>query len=258
MATYYLDTGHGLPVVLIHGVGLDHGMWHAQADFLKEHYRVVRYDMFGHGQSCKPAAPYTLDLFEQQLRALLDEIDINRAHLVGFSMGGLVAGAFASRYPERVRSLVLASTVAERSPEQKRAVLDRVTEVEKSGPHSTIQAALKRWFTSQYARANPEVLASVGQCLENNDPEAYLAAYRVFATADEGVGKRFSRVVCPALIITGERDLGATPEMARRMHQIIENSKCVIVPYVKHILPVEGAEAFNRILVEFLARIRVD
>jgi len=145
-----------------------------------------------------------------------------------------------------VRLLVLASTVAERSPEQKRAVLDRVTEVEKSGPHSTIQATLQRWFTSQYARANPEVLASVGQCLENNDPEAYLAAYRV------------SRVVCPALIITGERDLGSTPKMARRMHQIIENSKCVIVPYVKYMLPVEDAEAFNRILVEYLARIRVD
>jgi alpha-beta hydrolase superfamily lysophospholipase len=100
--TAYWVAGHGPPVVLIHGVGLNASIWEAQVAALAEHRQVVAYDMLGHGMSTDPPGVRKLGDFVDQLAVLLDALSMDRAALVGFSMGGLVARAFAAAYPERV------------------------------------------------------------------------------------------------------------------------------------------------------------
>src|ERR1700748_558900 len=103
----YLIEGQGLPVVLVHGVGMDLTMWDALAALLQKSSRVIRYDMLGHGHSRKPAGPYRLADFVAQLATLATDLELPAFDLVGFSMGGLVAQAAALHDPARIRRLVL-------------------------------------------------------------------------------------------------------------------------------------------------------
>lgn len=116
--TSYLVTGQGQPVVLIHGVGLNKEMWGGQIVGLATDYKVIAYDMLGHGQSQLPAADTPLEGYAAQLAELLDHLQIAQATVIGFSMGGLVARAFALNYPQRLTALVVLNSVFNRSPEQ--------------------------------------------------------------------------------------------------------------------------------------------
>jgi len=121
-ATHFRISGQGQPLVLVHGVGLDLSIWGEMASLLEPGYRVIRYDMLGHGRSLKPPGPYRLDDFVRQLAALADHLGLDRFDLAGFSMGGMVALAFAARYPQRLRRLALLHVVYDRSPAQRAAV----------------------------------------------------------------------------------------------------------------------------------------
>lgn len=250
--SFYKVTGEGTPLIFIHGVGLDHAMWEFQVKPFERHYRVITYDMMGHGESEKPHGPYTLSQFVAQLDELMKGLDIKAAHIVGFSMGGLVAQAFAAQHPDKAASLIVVSSVAKRSEEQRNSVWVRVTEVETMGHTSTIDAAILRWFDDRFISLHPESVQRIRQRLENNDPSSYLAAYKVFASADEEVYELLARIRCPALILTGELDKGSTPQMAKLMAECIPNSQVVVIPHVRHMLPVESADEFNRLALAFL------
>jgi proline-specific peptidase len=250
--TNYQVSGEGFPLILIHGVGLDRTMWEKQVEHFSTHYKVISYDMMGHGTSFKPTGSYTLQQFVDQLDNLMQVLDIEKAHLIGFSMGGLVAQAFTAQHPDRISSLVVVSSVTKRSVEQRSAILARVVEVEKHGHTSTIDSAIHRWFDPTFISEYQEVVLRIKERLENNDSSAYLAAYTVFATADEEVYDLLDKIQCPAFIITGELDPGSTPDMAKLMGERIPDSQVLIIPNTRHMLPIEAAAEFNRRLLSFL------
>ena len=132
--TSYLVTGQGQPVVLIHGVGLNKEMWGGQIVGLATDYKVIAYDMLGHGQSQLPAADTPLEGYAAQLAELLDHLQIAQATVIGFSMGGLVARAFALNYPQRLTALVVLNSVFNRSPEQSAGVIARAAQAAELGP----------------------------------------------------------------------------------------------------------------------------
>ena len=174
------------PVVLIHGVGLDHSMWLPVMSALT-HRRTIAYDMIGHGCAAKPDGPYTLQTFVDQLMGIVDSLDVD-IDLVGFSMGALVAHGYAvSTSGDRIRRMVLLNGVHDRTDDERRAILDRVDDVRTNGFVSTVEPALQRWFTEAFAADHPEVISSVRRRLLDNDPRAYADAYEVFATADAGL-----------------------------------------------------------------------
>ncbi|WP_129730164.1 alpha/beta fold hydrolase [Ectobacillus funiculus] len=251
---HYIEKGQGAPIIFIHGVGLDLNIWSNQVQALSSEYRVICYDMLGHGKSACPPGPYTLEQFVKQLDELFSNLSLSQAHLVGFSMGGLVAQAYAIRYPEKVCSLTIMSSVAKRSEGQRQGVLARVKEVEKQGHKATITAAIQRWFNKPFMEKHPEVVAQIQQRLENNQPNAYLSAYRVFATADEELYEQLAQIQCPTLIVTGELDQGSTSEMAELMAKQIPHSEVVIFPGIKHMLPIEAAESLNQLLLSQLEK----
>ena len=252
--TYYTESGQGAPVILIHGVGLDGAIWEQQVAALSQTYRVICYDMIGHGQSACPPGPYSLGLFVDQLDALFSELNLQQAHVVGFSMGGLVAQGFAVRHPEKVSTLTIVSSVAKRSEEQRKGVLARVKEVEQHGHLATIDAAIQRWFSPLYRAEHPEVIARIRRRLETNHPEAYLAAYRVFATSDDELYDQLPLISCPTQILTGALDQGSTPEMAQLMGKQIAQAEVIVLPEIRHMLPIEAAETLNQILIAALEK----
>ncbi|MFF7705848.1 alpha/beta fold hydrolase [Pseudomonas sp. NPDC007930] len=251
--TSYTATGTGHPVVLIHGVGLNKEMWGGQIVGLAPQYRAIAYDMLGHGASPLPAADAGLPGYAEQLLELLDHLGVEQATVVGFSMGGLVARAFALHSPARLSGLVVLNSVFNRSPEQRAGVIARTAQAAEHGPDANAEEALARWFSHEYRAANPAQVAALRQGLASNDPQGYLTTYTLFATQDMYRAADLGAIAVPTLVATGELDQGSTPEMARQLAQRIPGARVVILPEQRHMMPVESPKLVNQMLLEFLA-----
>lgn len=250
----YEENGNGEPLIMIHGVGLDHTMWDQQVKNLSKEFRVIVYDMVGHGGSEHPPGPYSLAQFVEQLEALMNHLHIEKSHLIGFSMGGMVAQAFALKHKEKLKTLTIMNAVANRTEEQRKAILLRVAEVKNTGPAVTIEPAIGRWFNQEFLINHEDTVSRIRKRLQTNDPASYLAAYSLFAEADEELWPKLHEINLPTFIMTGENDIGSNPEMAKLMHKKIAHSELLIVPEVKHMLPVEKAEIVNEAIRLFIRK----
>ena len=251
--THVRDTGAGASVVLIHGVGVDLEAWEPLVPRLQPGRRLIRYDMRGHGLSAKPPGPYRLDDFVDQLDRLASALGLDRFDLAGFSMGGLVAEAFTARFPARVRRLALLHTVHERSAAERAAIAGRLAQVEAGDLDTSLAAALERWLTPAYRAAHPAAAAAIEQRMRTNDRAAYLASYRVFATADAEVLAGIDRIRCPTLVLTGEHDTGSTPAMSRALAARLPEATLTILPGLRHLSLLEAPEQVACHLDRFFA-----
>lgn len=248
---HFKQEGAGPMLVLVHGVGSDLRSWDEIAPALTPHYTVARADLRGHGQSGRMSQCRIGD-FVEDLEGLLQRTGAEEIDLVGFSLGALIAQHFALAYPERLRRLVLISSVAERTPEERERVLARAEIVKKQGIAAVIAAAEDRWFTDAFKAANPDRIENRLRELKANDHASYAAAYSVFAEADQGLA--FERIKVPTLIITGENDVGSNPRMARLLHERIAGSELVILPRLKHSVLVEAPDRISSLLLDFFRR----
>lgn len=251
--TSYLATGQGQPVVLIHGVGLNKEMWGGQVVGLATQYRVIAYDMLGHGDSPRPEPGTDLLGYADQLRELLDHLGLTQVTVIGFSMGGLVARAFALHYPQYLQGLVVLNSVFNRTPEQRAGVIARTAQAAQHGPDANAEAALSRWFSCEYQAANPAQIAAIRQTLASNDPQGYLTTYELFATQDMYRADDLGNIRVPTLIATGELDPGSTPEMAEQLAQRIPGARAAVLAEQRHMMPVESPRLVNQLLLDFLA-----
>jgi (E)-2-((N-methylformamido)methylene)succinate hydrolase len=249
--THVRVTGAGAALVLIHGVGVDLEIWEPLVPRLQPGRRLVRYDMQGHGASAKPPGPYRLDDFVGQLDRLAGALALDRFDLAGFSMGGLVAQAFAARFPERVRRLALINTVYDRSAPERAAIAERLAQVEAGDLDRSLTAALERWLTPEFRKARPEAVAPIERRLRSNDPAAYLASYRVFVTAAAELVGLVDRIRCPTLVLTGEHDIGSTPAMARALAARLPAATVAILPGLRHLTLLEAPADVTAVLVPF-------
>jgi pimeloyl-ACP methyl ester carboxylesterase len=249
--THLRATGAGAPLVLIHGVGIDLEIWEPLVPPLRPGRHLIRYDMRGHGLSAKPPGPYRLDDFVDQLDRLASALALDRFDLAGFSMGGLVAEAFAARFPERVRRLALLHTVHDRSATERAAIAGRLAQVEAGDLDSSLAAALERWLTPAFRAAHPDAVAAIERRMRTNDRPAYLASYRVFATGDTEVLPVIDRIRCPTLVLTGEHDTGSTPAMSRALAARLPAATLTILPGLRHLSLLEAPEEVARHLDRF-------
>jgi pimeloyl-ACP methyl ester carboxylesterase len=252
--TRFCEAGAGAPVILLHGVGLDHSIWQAQLAVLSRSHRVIAFDLLGHGASPSIAEDVSLDDFVDQLARLVAALVPERQSfaLVGFSFGGLIAEAFTLKAPERVARLAIIASVFDRSEEERASVAGRLRMAGRDGPKVLIDAALERWYGPQFRASHPAVVKAVAAMLGRNDPRSFLAAYRIFAEADQDLAARLGAIAAPTLIVAGERDSGATPAMARRLAALIPGATLAIIPGARHMLPQEHASELNDLLQHFL------
>jgi len=258
IVTFYEDAGQGPAVVLIHGHSLDLRMWDGQvAPLLDGGYRVIRYDVRGHGQSDAPASGYTWQNYSLDLRDLLDHLGIDApAHLVGLSMGGGIALQFALDHPQRVASLVLVDSTApgfDYSPEYSQAVEGLVQAVRSEGP----QAALERvWL------AHP-LFDGVRRFPERFDLlKSMILAYPARDYLDESqypqpqwqVIDRLSEIRAPTLVLVGEEDLPDFRLIADILAVNIATARQEVIADAGHLPNLEQPDAFNEALLRFLGR----
>ncbi|HXP72816.1 MAG TPA: alpha/beta fold hydrolase [Stellaceae bacterium] len=252
--THVRATGAGVPLVLVHGVGIDLEIWEPLVPMLQPGRRLIRYDMQGHGKSTKPPGPYLLDDFVAQLDRLARALGLDRFDLAGFSMGGMVAEAFAARFPETVRRLALLNTVHDRNATERAAIAGRLAQVEAGDLGRSLAAALERWLTPAFRDAHPDAVAAIERRMRANDRAAYLASYRVFATGDIEVLAVIDRIRCPTLVLTAEHDVGSTPAMARSLATRLPDARVAILPRLRHLALFEAPAEVAGALVPFLER----
>lgn len=232
-------TGCGEPLVLLHGVGLDHTLWDDLAPLLEPDFDVLRYDLLGHGAAPALRGPADIQDFIAQLDAELDHAGWQHATVLGYSMGGLIAGAYAAAHPERVSRLVLLNTVFRRTDEEAAAVRARLDAAATQDPEAAAKVSLTRWFTPAFQAARPARVAQIEQRLLGNDRQSFLSAYALFALGDPLLAQAAPDIACPVLVMTGEHDVGSNPRMTRDLARALPRACARVAPGQRHMLPVE-------------------
>jgi pimeloyl-ACP methyl ester carboxylesterase len=249
--------GAGTPVVLVHGVGMDQRVWAPQVRALMQVHEVIVYDMLGHGQSRLPekADKEALDLsdYMEQLRDLKAHLGLQQPHIVGHSMGALIALEMGVQHPEECRSIAALNGVYCRSLEQRVSISQRAQELQ-HGKSGNLDGTIARWFG---APVPPELLPAETlsrQLLDAVDARGYARAYQVFAQSDARHWGRLQAITVPTLFATGEGDPNSTPEMSLAMHQALPGSRLEILAGQRHMMCLVDVDRINTLLCQFMAQ----
>lgn len=255
--TAYQITGpEGAPVVvLVHGLGLNSAVWQWLVPVLAPRFRVITYDLVGHGQSAPPTGQPGLADLSRQLADLLDGLEIAQAAIVGFSLGGMVARRFAQDHPSRTLALVILNSPYRRGPEAQAAIEARVAQSEAFGPAATVEAALVRWYTDKARATRPDLMELTRSWVLANDPKVYPRLYRVLAMGVDEISAPFPALACPTLVMTAEDDHGNSPDMSRAIAAEIAGSRLVILQGLRHMALVEDPDAVNGPVQAFLTEV---
>ena len=248
---YRLEGTGTRPIVCVHGVGSYLEAWDGVVERLAPHFRILRFDLRGHGGSARVTGRYEIDDFVRELLLLADHVGFRRFALAGFSLGGLIAQRTALDHPDRIESLILLSTVAGRNEAEKERVLARLSLLQAKEPGSHYDNSVSRWFSEDFQKANPELMATLRARNADNDPDCYAAAYRVLAESD--FGDELRRIACPTLIATGEEDQGSNPRMAKLMNERISGSQLAILPSKRHSILIEAPDQVAGLMLTFLS-----
>ena len=237
------------PIIFIHGVGLTKEIWEPQINFFKK-YNTLTYDLLGHGKTPLKKSQVSFEDFSDQLLNLINELSFSKIHLVGFSLGGLIARHFASKHSDRLSSLIIHGSIYKRTENQKRVVKNRF-EVAKTERPGSKHSAIRRWLSEDFIKKNPDVYKKIYSNLEKNNPKDFLKCYEIFVNYidDDSMLKNIN---INTLITTGENDVGSTPEMSRNLNKMIQGSKFVEIKRGKHLCSIECANDVNINFKEFI------
>ena len=249
--TFYLfnKKEQSSPIVYIHGVGLTHEIWQPQLDFFRDH-STLSYDILGHGKSKLEKEQIDFNDFSDQLISLIDELKIDKIHLVGFSIGSLIARNFSTKFNNRLKSLILLGSIYKRTSQQQQIINERFNQAKKDLKLS--KQALKRWFTDKYLENNPDAYEKISSILSSNNIENFLKAYELFVKhqSDED----FEKIKINTLLMTGEHDYGSTIEMSQELSKVIKNSELKIIKDGKHLCGIECADEVNLGIKNFIEK----
>lgn len=239
-------------VVFIHGLGLNRQIWKSYVSRFASRYRVLSYDLYGHGESARPPRTPSLTLFAQQLVELFDELNIDQAILVGFSLGGMINRRLAMDYPDRVSLLAILNSPHERGQEAQKLVEQRALDSAEGGPGATLDATIERWFTADFREHHDDFIQQVRQWVLANDHEDYALCRQVLAFGVVELIRPKPPITHPTLVITCEHDSGSTPAMSQAIASEIEGAEVIIVPDLQHMGLSENPSFFVTALVEFI------
>jgi 3-oxoadipate enol-lactonase len=235
-------------VVLSNSLGSTHRMWDAQADALAEHFRVVRYDTRGHGDSPVPDGPYSIDDVTDDVVALLDTLGVGQAHVVGLSLGGMTGLRLAARNPERVDRLVVLCTGAHLTPSS--AWTDRAATVRANGTSAVAEAVVQRWYTEGFLGANPAVKKASEQMVADTPAEGYAGCCEVIAAMD--LRADLPAIAAPTLAIAGEDDPATPPPHLAEIAETVQDGRLLVVPQSAHLANAEQPDTITPAIINHL------
>ena len=247
---YSFNKKDSVPLVFIHGVGLDHQMWKGQISYFNE-YSTLAYDLLGHGKTPYIKDKLSLRDFSNQLLEILDHLKIEKINLIGFSLGSLIALDFSSQFQKKVEKLILIGTTYKRSDQERSLVLDRFNQAKLNKPIS--KQALKRWFSDKYLEDNPETYDFFMKILnkEPKDHKNFLRAYELFANHYDDF-EAIKKIHTKTLVMTGSDDVGSTPAMSKELVKDLINSTYIEIQNGKHLCSIECVDDVNMKIKNFI------
>ncbi len=249
---YEITGSDGPSVILVHGLGLNKAMWQHQVAALADRYRVVTYDLFGHGDSPPPPEPPSLSLFSAQLHRLMGELALEKVALCGFSLGGMIVRRFALDHADGLWALAILHSPHRRDRQAHDAIQARVHQARREGPGATVDAALARWFTESFRQTHPAVDGQVRAWVLANDREVYPGIYQVLVDGVREITGVKWGTSCPVLVMTADEDFGNSPAMTKAIAGEFANARTVILPGLRHLAMLEAPDRFNKELRSFL------
>lgn len=234
-------------LVFSNSLGSNVSMWEPQLFTLTQHFRVLRYDTRGHGQSSVTPGPYTIEQLAGDVLALLDELHLERVHFCGLSMGGSTGMWLGVNSPQRLNKLVLCNTAAKiGTPE---IWNPRMETLRKGGVKAISSGVLGRWLSEPFRSQFPDVAAATLRMLESTDTQGYLA--NCAAIRDFDARESVSAIKVPTLVISGIHDVSTTAAEGRYLAQAIPSARYVELD-AAHLSNIEQSALFNSELVNFL------
>ena len=247
--SYRVD-GRGPPLYMVHGVGSRKTVWDDLIAGLEQDFTCVRYDLRGHGQSPIAEPPYTLEQLVDDLEGLRRRLGHHRIHVIGHSLGGMIAPAYARRYPQRVLSVGLLSTAAGRNADD-RAKLRAVGEAMRTrGVEAVVGSLVERWYTGEFIAARPDAVeARIRQVLDTPG-EVFLSVFEIYAETE--MKPWLGEITGPCLVLTGALDGACNPRLNTAIASALPNAELVILDDLKHSILIEAPERVLTPLKKFL------
>lgn len=248
-------TGSGnMPsLVFLHGVGLDLTWWGSQFEAFGHEYDVVAFDLPGHGLSDNLDQVPTFDILARVLEGVLEAMGGSPAHVVGLSVGGMIAQTLAVRRTDLVRSLCLVATWCTFPGEIRTVLRERARVARHDGMGRMAELSNQRWFSADFRARRPDIVARATRSLLQQPREFHARMWEMISGLD--LEAKLPAISCPTLVVTGELDVNAPPTAGEQIVGRIPGSRLVTMPGLGHFPPVEAPGDFNRTLGRFLGSV---
>jgi len=247
---HYERVGEGQPVLFIHGLGSSSRDWEMQVPRFSKQYQVITFDLRGHGQSEKPRGPYTMSLFARDTAELVKSLGVAPVHVVGISLGGMIAFQLAVDYPDLISSLVIVNSgpeVVVRTMKDRWNVFMRFATVRLLGMRKMGEVLSRRLFPKE---AQAEIQKLFVERWAENDPRAYSDTLR--AIVGWNVTDQIHKIDLPTLVVAADGDY--TPVSAKEGFVLMmPRAKLVVIEDSRHATPVDSPEKFNETVISFLS-----
>lgn len=236
-------------VMFAHGIATDMSIWVDVAALLGSRFNILRFDARGHGGSESVGDDYTFALLIDDAVALMDALEISRAHYVGLSLGGMVGLGLALDHPNRLISLACCDARASAPPEYRTAWVNRRAAVLAQGMESIVEQSMARWFAPGFRERHPGRAAQVEAMIRRTSPNGYRGCAAALLTLD--YSRQLARIATPTLYLVGEHDQGAPPATVRRMQEATPAAQYVEIPEAGHLSCIEQPDAVADALANF-------
>ena len=244
------DEGRGTPLVAVHGFPLSRGAWQKQVDAFKSSYRVIALDLRGLGESEARPGTNTMGQMAEDVHALLKQLDTAPVVLIAHSMGGYVALAFARKYPELLRGLVLVGTKAGADTAEAAAGRRATAEkVKTEGAHIVVDAMAPKMLAA--TNTDQSMARSVRGFMERSNPEGVIGALLGMAERDDSTPS-LSQISVPTLVVAGADDTIMPPGESQKLASAIKGARLELIPGAGHLVAFEKPDEFNRVLRDWL------
>ncbi|VXC64808.1 3-oxoadipate enol-lactonase [Burkholderia sp. 8Y] len=247
---YVLDNEGGGPwLTFIHQLGGDLSVWDQMAGYFRDDFTVLRYDLRGHGETAVSPDAFSVDTLADDLAELLDKLGAPTTHVVGLSLGGMVAQKFAINHADKVDSLTVAGAPAFIREEARPTFLQRAASVRQDGIESILESTLERWFTEGFRRAHPEVIEQIGETIARTPTEGFARAAEALSRFD--ARNQLAPVEKRTLVVAGEHDNGTPHAESRLIADTVPGAQFELLD-AAHLSPVEASQRFCALLDAFL------
>lgn len=254
---YYEISGAGKPLLFISGLSGGSWSWYRQRPFFEKFYQVITFDNRGAGKSFMPPGPYTMEQMAEDAKAILDHLNIEKAFVVGISMGGMIAQQLAAMYPNRVSAMVLGCTHCGKSRRiaADRTVLDKLASQEGLTPEEIVEKNIPLLFGEKCRNEHPEIIDEY----RKNTLSAPIQPFEAFQAQLAAINKfdacpLLHHIQCPVLIITGKDDILVPPQNSNILAELIPQAQLVELEGTGHLIHLEASDVFNKMVLEFFRK----